>query len=150
MKKYGGNEKNMFYCDRCAEENKYPIWVDERMKSYGSCEICNKTMLCSDMHRDMFELGAVKIYNFEKNIFLNPEEQSFYAPKGMYRIIGFNLEQIRQTKDMDMVPTNHTEDLKEKEKAIEHIKKLRKEHKEDKNQQYFLFNEKGYMERIIR
>jgi hypothetical protein len=148
MKKYGGNKKNMFYCDHCAEKNKYPIWADERMKNYGSCEICNKTTICSDIQQDIIELGLVKIYFFEKSVFLNPEEQSFYAPKGKCRVVGFNLEQIRQTKNMDIVPVNHTEDFKDKEKAIEHIKQLRKDHMGDENQQYFLFNENGYMQEI--
>lgn len=138
----------MFYCDHCAEQNSYPIWMDESMKSYGACEICNKTAPCNDIHHDMLELGRVKIYIFEKNVFLNPGEKSFHAPKEMYRVIGFNLEQIRQTKDKDMVPVNHTEDFKEKEKAIEHIKQLRSDHRKDENQQYFLFNDEGYMQKL--
>jgi len=138
----------MLYCDKCAEKNKYPIWVDEEMKSYGPCEICNKTAPCNDIHHDMLELGPVKIYIFKKNVILNLKKQSFYAPKGKYRIVGFNLEHIRETKNRDIVPVNHTEDFKDKQKAIEHIKQLRKDHENDDNQQYFPYNDEGYIQKI--
>lgn len=36
----------MFYCPECEARRK---WPNGFMKSYGACEICGKTALCSDV-----------------------------------------------------------------------------------------------------
>lgn len=38
--------RNMFYCDKCRIENKYPESI---MVSYGRCEMCGDTAECNDM-----------------------------------------------------------------------------------------------------
>ena len=37
----------MFYCQKCAEKNKWPDWSLHR--SHGPCEICKKTADCFDV-----------------------------------------------------------------------------------------------------
>ena len=36
----------MFFCDLCANKNK---WPDSIMKSEGPCEMCGKRALCNDV-----------------------------------------------------------------------------------------------------
>jgi hypothetical protein len=36
----------MFYCNECAEKNKWPTGM---FKSFGPCEICGKTKECNDI-----------------------------------------------------------------------------------------------------
>lgn len=36
----------MFYCDKCAKKNK---WPEGFSRSYGPCEVCHRSALCSDL-----------------------------------------------------------------------------------------------------
>ena len=138
----------MFYCDECAKEKKYPIFASEKMKSIGPCEICNKVRPCNDIRQEMIDLGLVELFNIKKDAFLNPEKPSFYAPADMYRIIGFNLKQGREMDNKVIVAVNYKEDFTDINEAREKVKELRSGLDSDADQKYFLFNSKGYMERI--
>jgi hypothetical protein len=37
----------MFYCDKCADENKWPRGLF-LPKSYGQCELCKEVAECTD------------------------------------------------------------------------------------------------------
>lgn len=36
----------MFYCDKCAEEMRWPKSI---FKSFGPCEMCDKVAVCNDI-----------------------------------------------------------------------------------------------------
>ncbi len=138
----------MFYCDQCAKEHQYPSWADDKLKSRGPCEICKNTRPCNDVQDEMLDLGAVELYLIKKNVFLNPKKPSFYAPEYLYRVIGFDLRQGRELRDNVVVAVNYKEDYDDISDARGMVKELRSKVDPDSDQQYFLFNSDGYMERI--
>lgn len=138
----------MFYCDHCAEQNHYPVWNRDDMKSVGPCEICKQIVPCNDVHHDMLSLGSVELHIIEKTSFFNPEKPIFYAPVDMFRIIGFDLKQVRENEDYVLVPVSYKEDFKDIVEARKQVKELRGKVRADSSQKYFLFNSEGYMERI--
>jgi len=54
----------MFYCDACAKDKKYPITADNKLRSFGNCELCGKTVSCNDFKGDVLDLGNVSISVF--------------------------------------------------------------------------------------
>lgn len=139
----------MFYCDQCAEQHKYPLWMDESVKSMGPCELCELQRPCNDVHHSLLDLGPVHLYKMDANVFLNPHEPEFHAPKQQYRIIGFNLQKIQKQEGYVIIPVNHTEDHADIKKAREHVLNLRGKTKQDSKQHYFIFNDQGFMEKVI-
>lgn len=140
----------MFYCDECAKANKYPIVANENEKSVGPCEVCEKVLPCNDVHHDMLDLGPVTLYHFQKSEFLKPDKKSFQAPKSHYRIVGFDLKRVFGDDAIVIVPVNYLNDIKEKADASKQIASLRGkvQNTEGSEQVYYLFNEKGYLEKI--
>jgi len=138
----------MFYCDDCAKKKKYPIIASEKMKSFGPCEICGKERPCNDIRQKMLDLGFVELFYIKKDAFLNPEKKSFYAPAEMYRIIGFNLKKSRELDTEVIVAVNYKKDFTDIDDAKDMINELRSGSENDADQQYFLFNSDGYMQRI--
>jgi hypothetical protein len=140
----------MFYCDDCAKNKKYPIWAKDDMKSYGPCEICRNVRPCNDLHHELLELGPVLLYHFKRDVFLKPDKKSFQAQKGKFIIIGFDMKKLFEDDNTVFVPVNLHQEFSEKTKAVNKVISLRKKQKQDsKSQQnYFLFNDKGFLEKI--
>jgi hypothetical protein len=140
----------MFYCDDCAKEKKYPICESKDMRSYGPCELCRNVRSCNNIHHEMLELGPVLLYHFKSNVFLKPDKKSFTAPKGKFLIVGFDMKRLFGDDNDVFVPVNYHQEFSEKTKAMNMVKSLReKQKKVSKSQQnYFLFNDKGFPEKI--
>jgi len=141
----------MFYCDDCAKSKKYPVLAAEDMKSMGPCEICKKVRPCNDITHDMLELGPVLLYHFKRNVFLNPNKKSFLASKGKFLIVGFDMKRLFGDDTTVFVPVDYHQEFSNKKEAVNKVISLRKKQKPDDSksqQQYFLFNDKGFLEKI--
>lgn len=139
----------MFYCDDCAKKKNFPIYAEEDIKSIGPCEICDKVRPCNDFKHNELELGPIILYHFKRDMFLNPDKKSFQAPKGKFLIIGFDMKKLFGDENIVFVPVNYKQEYNEKTKAIKEVISLRKKQEDNKSkQQYFLFNDKGYLEKI--
>ena len=118
------------------------------MKSIGPCEICEKVRPCNDIHHDMVDLGPVQLYHFKQKVFLKPNKKSFEAPAGKFRIVGFDMKKLFGGDKEIYIPVNYLEDFTKKKDAVIQILSLREKIKSDSEQQYFLYNDKGYMKKI--
>jgi len=88
------------------------------------------------------------LFYIKNDTFLNPKKQSFYAPPDIYQIISFNLTQSRELNNNVIVALNYKEDFNHIDETVDMIKELRNGSESNADQEYFLFNFEGYMERI--
>jgi len=137
----------MFYCDACAKEKRYPVAADDRLRSFGKCELCGETTSCNNFKGDLLELGDVTVYVSSSEKVLNTTDSCFKAEKGSYRVIGFDTDHIWGDETTSFVPVFFTEDFPEKKKAIEELL-LKREANKKESVLYFVFDDTGNMAKI--
>jgi hypothetical protein len=94
----------MFYCDACATKKQYPITGDDRLKSFGTCEVCGKTASCYNFTGDILSFGHVTIYMTPAQKVLNTTDSCFKGKKDNYRVIGFDTDRIWGDETTSFVP----------------------------------------------
>jgi hypothetical protein len=133
----------MFYCDKCAKENKYPRMA-QPYRSLGPCELCDKVSACTDLKGEvMEEAGDVVLYPTTGKEVFKQKGSCFKAPKGKIAIFGFDLAEIWRAKEDCLVAVNLVKEfaIEKKPAAAKQILKLRESAKRE--QMYFLYDDKG-------
>jgi hypothetical protein len=134
----------MFYCDKCAMNEKYPILADERYKSFGPCEICEKTAPCNDFKGDILKMGPVRIYHTKPDKVLAVKNSCFRATDKDYAVFGFDIRESWGDEEIRFMPVFLKEEFQEKEDAVALIEEKRRKNREE-SIMYFLFDKKGNM-----
>ena len=102
---------------------------------------------CNNLFEEALSLGPVTIFVIDRESFLRPTQQSFHAPKGKLRVVGFSMADVFGDTTTVFVPVNYMQDYASLTVASRTIRQLRNKTK-DKDQLYFLHNEFGRSVRL--